>query len=102
MPSEDFLGIKAFKQRDAIGMGIIAAIALAIFAVWGMQTRTKIVTYKGDYSSEVSRSVNEGWKIIDTDTERQAGEFIGRTYMGDEVVTVVTLERSNWSKLWND
>jgi hypothetical protein len=103
MPTDEhFLGIKALRRRDVIGMGVAVAVAAVIFGIWATRTESKIITYTGASTWKVDKAVSDGWRIEDTQVTRQSGTLIDGVYFGDDTVTTVTLERSNWSKMWND
>lgn len=66
------------------------------FAVWAMQTEQQIIQYERNETGGVNSALRKGWHIEHTEiTKRKIGAY-------ENPVTVVTLERSNWSKMWND
>jgi hypothetical protein len=96
-------------------VGVACICGLLAFTIWGFQTKQTILTYEGSQPSyEVTSLLGKGWKIIDTHavdnthTVTRPAIKIGNKVWPEEtstrggVVTTVTLERSNWSKLLND
>ena len=102
-PNKSWYARQSANVQGIVFFGTIGAFALICFSVWAMQSEQKRVTYAGEASREVDWALREGWKVVDSESVPKTGVIssTGR-YWGDELVTTVTLERSNWSKLWND
>lgn len=84
-------------NRDSVIFFSVAAfVAIAAFTTWASQTEDRIIQYERNETFALDAALREGWRIKYTEVTK-------RKYYSVEIpVTIVTLERSNWSELWND
>jgi hypothetical protein len=103
-----------FHRQTLLFIGVLAMLAaLTAFVFWATRTEQRVFTYYGRPTVEVNQYLSSGWKIVQTDSQplSQGGFASSRqldsyrssrsTDNADVVAVTVTLERSNWDRLWH-